>query len=74
MDLNYKKTKVILGITKFFLYINQMKLIKTVNSYHNDAIKIKKSKLVNIFGVALDNTVEAFHISKKKNFRDNVAP
>ena len=43
-----------------------MKLIKTVNSYHNDTIKIKKSKLVNIFGVALDNTVEAFHVSKKK--------
>lgn len=55
-----------IGNHKVFLYINQMKLIKTVNSYHNDAIQIKKSKLVNIFGVALDDTVEAFHISKKK--------
>jgi len=61
-----QKNKSHIGNHKVFLYINQMKLIKTVNSYHNDAIKIKKSKLVNIFGVALDNTVEAFHISKKK--------
>lgn len=55
-----------IGNHKVFLYLNKMKLIKTVNSYHNDAIQIKKSKLANIFGFALDGTVEAFHISKKK--------
>ena len=47
-----QKRKNHIGNHKVFLYINKMKLIKTVNSYHNDTIIIKKSKLVNIFGVA----------------------
>ena len=54
------------GKHKVLFNINGIKSIKTVNSYHNDAIKKKKSKFINIFGIAYDDTVEAFHISKNK--------
>jgi len=44
----------------------EVKFKKIVNSFHNDTIKIKKSKLVNILAIAQDKTVEAFHVRKKK--------
>ena len=42
------------------------KLKKIVNSYHNEIIKNKRKKMINVFGLAEDNTVEAFHIKDKK--------
>lgn len=46
--------------------INGFEFKKTVNSFHNDAIKFVKKKKIDIFGVAQDNTIEAFHIKHKK--------
>lgn len=54
------------GNHKVLFHINGLKFKKIVNSYHNDTIKINKTKDVNIFGIAQDNTVEAFHVKKKK--------
>lgn len=61
-----QKEKHHIGNHKVFFNINKMKFKKTVNSYHNDTIKMKKSKIVNVFGHTLDNSVEAFHVSNKK--------
>lgn len=49
-----------------FFNFNNVKFKKTVNSFHNQSIKIKKSKIVNILAIAKDKTVEAFHIRNKK--------
>ncbi len=46
--------------------INGLKFKKIVNSFHNDAIKFVDKKKIDIFGVAEDNTIEAFHIKHKK--------
>jgi len=46
--------------------INGFKFKKTVNSFHNDAIRYVKKKKIDIFAVAQDNTIEAFHIKHKK--------
>ena len=54
------------GFHKVIFNINKYKFTKTVNSYHNEAIKLKKVKNTNIFGVCADDTIEAFHIKKKK--------
>jgi N5-(cytidine 5'-diphosphoramidyl)-L-glutamine hydrolase len=68
-----KKNGLILGKKKnhigshkviFKIYKNSFK--KVVNSYHNEIIKFKKIDKINIFGIAEDNTVEAFHIKNMK--------
>jgi gamma-glutamyl-gamma-aminobutyrate hydrolase PuuD len=47
-------------------YINKKKLLKIVNSYHNEVIEYKRKKNINLFCIADDNTVEGFHIKNKK--------
>ncbi len=55
------------GNHEVFFYNKNLKINKRiVNSFHNDVIKMKKSNFVNIFGIAKDDTIEAFHIKKKK--------
>tara|TARA_Y100000389_G_C17306234_1_gene435572 strand:+ start:203 stop:832 length:630 start_codon:yes stop_codon:yes gene_type:complete len=46
--------------------INGYNFKRIVNSYHNEIIKFKKINKVNTFGIAEDNTVEAFHVKSKK--------
>lgn len=46
--------------------INGIKFKKTVNSFHNDTIRFVKKKKIDVFGIAEDNTIEAFHIKNKK--------
>ena len=48
----------------FKIYKNSFK--KVVNSFHNEIIKFKKIDEIDIFGIAEDNTVEAFHIKNMK--------
>lgn len=67
-----KKNRLTLGRAKnhtrphkVFFNIDNNKFKKNVNSFHNEIIKLKKNKIINIFGTAEDNTVEAFHIKKK---------
>ncbi len=55
-----------IGNHKIILNINKINFSKTVNSYHNETIKFNKKNNVNIFAVAQDNSVEAFHIRNKK--------
>ena len=45
--------------------INKKTFTKNVNSYHKETIKFKINNSVNIFGVAKDNTIEAFHVKSK---------
>jgi gamma-glutamyl-gamma-aminobutyrate hydrolase PuuD len=47
-------------------YINHKKFKLNVNSFHRETIKMKKDKKINIFGIANDNTIEAYHIKDKK--------
>ena len=61
-----EKNKNHIGTHKIRLHLRKVKLIKTVNSYHDDVIKMNKLKSINVFGIGLDNTVEAFHIREKK--------
>ncbi len=46
--------------------INKRKFYRSVNSYHDDVIKIKNIKSVNIFAISGDNYVEGFHVKEKK--------
>ena len=46
--------------------INGSKFKKIVNSFHNVVIKFVDKKKIDIFGIAEDNTIEAFHIKHKK--------
>tara|TARA_B100000989_G_scaffold21727_1_gene14253 strand:- start:19181 stop:19786 length:606 start_codon:yes stop_codon:yes gene_type:complete len=48
----------------FFVKENSFK--KIVNSFHKETIEFKKIDKINIFGVAEDNTIEAFHEKNKK--------
>jgi len=48
----------------FTIQNSKFKLI--VNSFHNETIQYKNSNMINIFGLAEDNTVEAYHIENKK--------
>lgn len=64
--LKLQKKKHHVGNHKVLFNINALKFSKIVNSYHNDVIKFNKTKDVNIFGIAQDDTVEAFHVTKKK--------
>lgn len=64
--LKLQKKKNHVGNHNVLFDINGLKFKKIVNSYHNDVIKINKTKDVNVFGIAQDNTVEAFHIKNKK--------
>ena len=50
---------------KVIFNINKISFKKTVNSYHNETIEFKKKVIVNVFGIAEDSTVEAFHIQNK---------
>ena len=61
-----KKNTCVVGNHEVFFNINKKKFTKYVNSFHNDSIKNDKISNINIFGVAIDNTVEAFHIKDKK--------
>ena len=54
------------GSHKIIINLNKTKSHKTVNSYHNETIKFTKIKNVNVFAIAEDNTVEAFHIKNRK--------
>ena len=54
------------GYHKVLFNINKTNFKKVVNSYHNDSIVLKKRNIINIFGTAEDNTVEAFHVKNKK--------
>ena len=66
--INFKleKNTSVVGNHKVFFNINNKKFIRTVNSYHNDSIRINKISDINIFGVTKDNRVEAFHFKNKK--------
>ena len=55
-----------IGSHKVIFNIYKNSFNKVVNSYHNEIIKFKKIDKINIFGIAEDNTVEAFHIKNKK--------
>ena len=55
-----------IGSHKVIFNINKNIFKKVVNSYHNEIIKFRKTVELNIFGIAEDNTVEAFHIKDKK--------
>ncbi|MDC0402613.1 gamma-glutamyl-gamma-aminobutyrate hydrolase family protein [Candidatus Pelagibacter sp.] len=55
-----------IGFHKVNFKINKSTFKRIVNSYHNEIIKIKTVKSVNIFGIAEDNTIEAFHSKNKK--------
>lgn len=61
-----KRDKNYIRSHEIFCNFDNVEFKKTVNSFHNDSIKIKKSKIVKILAVTKDNTVEAFHIRKKK--------
>ena len=61
-----KKKKKNIGYQKIIFGINQINFKKIVNSYHNETIKFKRKRIVNIFGIAEDNTIEAFHVRNKK--------
>tara|TARA_B100001057_G_C22592445_1_gene849536 strand:- start:139 stop:744 length:606 start_codon:yes stop_codon:yes gene_type:complete len=61
-----KKKENHVGYHKVNFNINNKRFTKVVNSYHNETIKNKKKKLINIFCIADDNTVEAFHLKNKK--------
>jgi gamma-glutamyl-gamma-aminobutyrate hydrolase PuuD len=61
-----KKSSKHLGLHKILLSSNGLKKKVSVNSYHNDIILMKNSKNINIFGIANDNSIEAFHIKNKK--------
>lgn len=61
-----EKKKNHIGNHEVCIRINNSKFKKIVNSYHKETIKIKKSKIVNIFALAQDKTIEAFHIKNKK--------
>lgn len=53
------------GNHEVFFYTKDLKINKrVVNSYHNEVIKRKKSKIVNSFGISEDDTIEAFHVKK----------
>ena len=58
--LKLQKKKHHVGNHKVLFNINGLKFSKIVNSYHNDVIKFNKTKDVNIFGIAQDDTVEVF--------------
>lgn len=45
---------------------NKFKINKKVNSYHSETLVFKKTKKINLFGIAEDNTVEAFHVKDKR--------
>ena len=61
-----KKGKNHVGSHRVVFDINKNRFKKFVNSYHNEIIKLKKTKTINIFGTGEDNTVEAFHIKTKR--------
>ena len=54
------------GFHKVIFKIENNIFKKIVNSYHQETIKYKKKSNINIFGIAEDNTVEAFHFKNKK--------
>jgi gamma-glutamyl-gamma-aminobutyrate hydrolase PuuD len=65
-ELGFKiKKKKHVGNHKVNFNINKFRFNKVVNSYHNDVIELKKNKDVNIFGIAQDKTIEAFHVKSK---------
>tara|TARA_Y100000389_G_scaffold205091_1_gene263017 strand:- start:9493 stop:10098 length:606 start_codon:yes stop_codon:yes gene_type:complete len=53
------------GSHEVIFNINKKTFTKNVNSYHKETIKFKINNSVNIFGVAKDNTIEAFHVKSK---------
>lgn len=64
-NFNLKRINFI-GNHKVFFNINNVKFEKVVNSYHNESIQIKKTKIVEILGLCKNNMVEAFHVKDKK--------
>lgn len=62
--LENKKNHV--GEHEVCFYIKDKEIKINVNSYHQETIKMKKNRKANIFGLAKDNTIEAFHIKDKK--------
>jgi len=60
------KKKKHIGSHKVIFKIDKNSFKKVVNSFHNEIIKFKKLDEVDIFGIAEDNTVEAFHIKNMK--------
>ena len=61
-----KKKKNHIGNHIVNFEFKKKKFKKIVNSYHNEIIENKRKKMINVFGLAEDNTVEAFHIKDKK--------
>lgn len=61
-----KKKNNHIGYHKVYFKINGINFEEIVNSYHSEIISFKKTKKVNIFGLAKDQTVESFHIKNKK--------
>ena len=61
-----EKKKNHIGNHEIIIKFDSVKLKKKVNSFHEEAIKIKKSKKVKILAIAKDKTVEAFHVKSKK--------
>ena len=64
LKLRKKSNHVKLHKVNFTIQNNTFK--QTVNSFHNETIQYKKSNMINIFGLAEDNTIEAYHIENKK--------
>lgn len=61
-----RKSKVHVGNHKINLNVeNTVKKIN-VNSYHDEILLLKKSKNINVFATGKDQSVEGFHIKKKK--------
>jgi putative glutamine amidotransferase len=61
-----KKKRNHKGFHEVIFKINNKTFKKTVNSYHNETIVLKKKKNINVFAVAGDKTIEAFHSKNNK--------
>tara|TARA_B100000035_G_scaffold313663_1_gene327891 strand:- start:1042 stop:1647 length:606 start_codon:yes stop_codon:yes gene_type:complete len=61
-----KKINNHVGSHNVYFNIKDRKFTKVVNSFHNCAIELSQKQNIDVFGIADDNTIEAFHIKKNK--------
>tara|TARA_B100001057_G_scaffold501091_1_gene620440 strand:- start:17227 stop:17832 length:606 start_codon:yes stop_codon:yes gene_type:complete len=65
-DFKIAKKSGHVGNHKVVFKIDEISFKKIVNSYHMEIIKFKNNENINVFGLAEDKSIEAFHIKKKK--------
>ncbi len=65
-NFKIKKKNNHVGSHKVLFRINEINFKKIVNSYHNEIIEFKNNRSINIFALAEDKSIEAFHIKNKK--------